>query len=673
MPGENIGFPLPTVESGQIYAPASLAWRIENLQLTSEGTLASVRGPAPYIPDYGSGYPYGALVFGVFHALIENGQRDVTLIRAGTRLFAHRGWTRSLETLVTGLSADANAKYPDVFVEVAGKIVWSNGVDAPLIYDGYTIKDLGFSQAPGAPSVLGPAAGGEGAPIFRNQEGYSHPGRLGRVGDFFTDTPGSGALLDSNWSYYVQFEDVFGDRSAFSPAVSMQVRQEYATANCWPTLSDYPDVAGLSPLGTDLAVTLDDLTRQLCLTSIPRGPQHTMARVLYRTNANETEPHFLARIPDNVTSVWPDNTPDSGLGAPGVEYIVTPKFHIACSYQGRLAIAIGNRVRLSDVGFPGSFPRDQFVDVEGDITALAAFGGYLYAFTEQTVFRLEIDAEGLRRRPVQSGVGASGPSSVVATDSGLLVWLGSSSWYSMTMDENIENIGVPEERLFKRLNPADLSRSVAVWNPNTKEYLCAVPEAGAYGNRLIMAWDGKGWRRQRHGNTYSSFCVTKDWRRYVLAAGRRISNGENNVWVLDHEVYGYTPPTKTYKYQSAWIRRDPTGRLRFNMDTVYVGVVEASDEPVTWRLWRDGSRDTEVASGTLTLYDPDTPSTMDTAVIGTSKYRNPRLTWFKFDARLIDAQSFAFDLECAEPTYINLFGFSFDSHSTDEQGARVNR
>jgi len=109
------------------------------------------------------------------------------------------------------------------------------------------------------------------------------------------------------------------------------------------------------------------------------------------------------------------------------------------------------------------------------------------------------------------------------------------------------------------------------------------------------------------------------------------------------------------------------------MDTVYIGVVEASNSSITWRLWRDGSRDTEVASGTLTLYDPDTPATVNTAVIDTSKYRNPRLSWFKFDARLVDAQSFAFDLECSEPTYLNLFGFSFDSHTTDELGARVNR
>jgi hypothetical protein len=90
-------------------------------------------------------------------------------------------------------------------------------------------------------------------------------------------------------------------------------------------------------------------------------------------------------------------------------------------------------------------------------------------------------------------------------------------------------------------------------------------------------------------------------------------------------------------------------------------------------LWRDGSRDSVIASGTLTMLDPATTDVLDTVVIGTGKYRNPRLTWFKFDARLKDVQSFAFDLSCEEPTYLNLAGFTFDSHLTDDNGARVFR
>lgn len=678
MPGESINVPLPAVESGQVYAPASLAWRIENLQLTPEGTLRSVRGPAPLIPDYGAGYPYPGRVFGVYHARLDGGARDVTLIRAGTTLYAQAGWNRGLETLVTGLSSDPAPKYPDVFVEVGNKVIWSNGIDQAYIYDGYVIKPLGFVQAPSSFSTLGPAQGDN--PVFTNKNGYSHPGQIGLVGDFFDVQ--SGSLLEATWKYQVQFEDVFGDRSALSSFAQVTTRQELSSGLYWTNYANYPETvdalglpANTAPLGL-LSVSLDDLTRQFCLSGLPAGPDGTVARVLYRTAANDPTPRFLCRIPDRFTTVWPDNASDALLGAPVEEIVPTPKFHIACSYQGRLAVFDGRKVRLSEPGFPGTFPANLYIDIDADgsePTALASFGNFLYAFTERTVFRIEFDAEGLRKQPVQGVSGAVGPATVVATELGQLVWMSNLNWYAMGLDEQPVAIGDAEAPLFKRLNPAALSRAVATFNTRTKEYLCAVPQAGAFGNTLVMAWDGRGWRRQRLGIAVTSICSTRDWRQYVLAAGRVTGTSENNVWVLDHEVFGYTPPTKTYRYRSAWIRRDPTGRLRFNLDTVYIGVVEASNRPVTWELWRDGSRDSLVSSGTLVMVDPATTDLMNTVVVGTGKYRNPRLTWFKFDARLKDAQSFAFDLSCDEPTYLNLASFTFDSHITDEMGARVFR
>jgi hypothetical protein len=680
MPGENIDVALPSIESGQVYAPASLAWRVENLQLTQEGTLRSVRGPAPFIPDYGAGYPYGGRVFSVFHARLDDGARDVTLIRAGGTLYSQAGWNRNLRSLVSGLSTDPAAKYPDTVVEVGGKIVWSNGIDIPYIYDGYTIKPLGFPQNPSTFDVLSPGQKTTNHPVFRNSVGYAHPGNLGSAGDFFSAQEGN--LLAGQWLYFVQFEDVFGDRSGLSPAGSAVLNQELTSALYWSDYSKYPEVGGIlgaftytKDLGL-LSVKLDDLTKQFCVNGLPRGPRGTVARILYRTAMNESEPRFLARIPDVQTDVWPDNLPDSQLGAPAKAYITVPRFLIACSYQGRLAILDGNRVRLSEPGFPGSFEEDLYVDIDADgtqPTGLVAFGNYLYAFTEQSIFRIEFDAEGLRKRPVVGGVGAVGPKTIVACDNGLLVWLGRQNWYAMSADESLKQIADDEAPLFKRLNPAALSRAVATWSPVTKEYLCAVPEAGSFGNRLIMAWDGRGWRRQRLGIEVSYFAATKDWRNYIFAGGRLANGSENNVWVLDHEVLGYTPPTKTYRYQSSWIRRDPIGRLRFNVDTIYVGVVEASNRPVTWSVWRDGSRDTLIATGTLSLIDPATTDLINTVVIGTGKYRNPRLTWYKFDVRMKDLKSFAFDISCEEPRFLHLAGFAFDSHVVDEAGARVFR
>lgn len=681
MPGATLQFVLPSAESGKVYAPADMAWRIENFKLTSEGTLRSIRGPAPIIPDYGSGYPYGGRVHCVFHALLDNGMRDVLLIRAGTTLYAQKGWDRGLDALVTDLSDDPLARYPDVAVEVGGKVIWSNGIDAPQVYDGYTVKPLGHERAPSAPTALGP--GDTGHPAFRNNGGYSHPGKVGVIGDVFTTN--SGAMLDATYTYFVQLEDVFGDLSPLSAGASVRLRQEFTQGAYWPDYAEYPGAdggfvgIGVTPVQLGLlAVGFDDLTRQFALTDIATGAQGVLARHLWRTKANDPAPRFLARIPDQVTTVFIDNTPDANLGPPAEEYVTTPRFSIACSYQGCLVVfeAGTNRLRISEPGFPGTFKRDRYVDIDSDGaigSGLAVFGGKLYAWTGSTMFFVENDAEGVRAQPVPQGRGCEAPQSIATTDEGLLVWLGRRAWYAMTADEVVSRVSDAEDKLFFRLNAALLGRAVGRFDPNTRQYICFVPEAGSISNPLGMVWDGRGWRRYRLGLNVETMCITQDWRMYALVGGRRSGGSEHNVWALDREVTSYTGPTKTYKYQSAWIRLDPTGRTTANYDTVHIGVVEASNGPVTYTLWRDDNRDTEVDTGTLTLVDPSTTELLNTVVIDGGKFHNPRLTWFKFDTRLIDARSFAFDLTCDDPTFLELAAFAFDGHIVDPAGARENR
>ena len=677
MPGDTLQFALPAAESGKVYAPAQFAWRIENLSLTPDGTLASVRGPAPLIPDRGAGYPYSGRVHGVFHALLDGGQRSVLLIRHGTVLSVFAGYDRGLSTLATGLSDDPYPTFPDQFVEVAGKVVWSNGVDAAIVYDGYTHKTLGHTISPGALTVLGPQD--DGHQVFRNRSGYSHPGKIGVVGDFFDVD--QGAMLDAVWTYYVQLEDVFGDLSPLSPGTPAHLRQEYTSGVYWDNYEKYPtkdDFTTNQVLG-ERSVNFDDLTRQFCIVDAPLGQSGIVARWYWRTAANDPTPRFLARVADRVSTVFPDNTPDALLGVPSDEYTTVPRFHLACSYKGCL-VALeetgqGLRVRISDPNQPGTFKRTSYVDIDtkgARATGAVSFGGALYIFTTKTMFPMVVDADGVRTADqVYEGFGCAAPASIQTTDDGVLTWMGTRAWFAMVNGEPPARISGGEEKLFLRLNQAALSRSVAVWCAETQEYICWVPDAGALGCALGMAWDGAGWRRYRLGVEVASACVTRDPSNTVLLAGK--AGTQDNVWAFLREVYGYAAPTKTYRYQSAWVRVDPTGRTTFNADLVYVGFVESSNQPITWKAWKDDNRDILVGSGTITPVDPSTAELLGSVVIGTGKFHHPRLTWWCFDTRLVDVRSFAFDLACTEPGYMNIAAFAFDVHTVDEAGARVNR
>ena len=60
-------------ESGQLILPNEIAAEVRNFELTSEGTLLSTRGPAPYVPGRDAlsenAFSYDGKIRGVFHAL----------------------------------------------------------------------------------------------------------------------------------------------------------------------------------------------------------------------------------------------------------------------------------------------------------------------------------------------------------------------------------------------------------------------------------------------------------------------------------------------------------------------------------------------------------------------------------------------------------------------------
>lgn len=708
--------PLPTIESGKRYAPGALALEILNLQRTPDGTLRAVRGPCPLIPDYGAGFPAAySRMFGVFHVALDSGMRDVTLIRSGSKLLQARGWRRDVETLVGGggtfsthvLSDDGNPRFPDMFCEVGGRAIWTNGIDKAQIYDGYKLLPLGYSVQPNAPTALGPSDENAGFSnladgtadtsasidseqnpgVYRNSAHYSHPGRIGSAGDILEGQ--GGAVLAGAWYYVAQFRDDFGNLSplsVFGGPCTIRTEQTASDYN-----KDFLLWNTLKPL-QQYAVHIDDLTKQFFVQGIPTGTDGTVARRVGRTPdtmRNPTRPHLLVEIPDNVTTVYPDNHADSELGAPLVDYAPVPIFKIMCPYGGGLAIANTSAnpgmVMLSEPGLAGTFRKDRwlFPDPNGaEVTGLAPFEGMLLAFTINTVYVIIDDAEGLRAKPLTSNIGCVAPRSIKATGFGPLVWLGRDGFYAMLngqvrpVSNDEENPARNIDTTIQKLNQSRLSLAVAEWSPETREYLCAVSEAGVLGNNMLLAFDGEGWRRQRLGLYITDMCLTKDARQYVIACGSRSSNGSHGVWVLDRETRNWTPPTKTYRYKSHWLRLDPLGLNRFNISTVYVGLVESvADAKLTWRTYANGHRDAVKQTGTLTLVAPDLTEHLSNIVLGTGKAREPRLYWKQFAVKLTAVDSFAFDLEGVETQnqHLHIAAFAFDATPVDESGSRASK
>ena len=146
-------FIVPPGEAQVLYSSRTLAQKIQNFELTQDGTLKSVVGPAVYEPvrKEGSGILLSDMR-GIFHAALMGGIADTLLVRSGSVLYRHAGWERGWEPLYTGLSDEHRPIYPDQFLVLNNTIIYTNGIDRALTinHDGM-VTPLGFSNVPATP------------------------------------------------------------------------------------------------------------------------------------------------------------------------------------------------------------------------------------------------------------------------------------------------------------------------------------------------------------------------------------------------------------------------------------------------------------------------------------------------------------------------------------------
>jgi len=670
-------FIVPPGEAQRQYAPNALATKVENFVITPEGTLRSVVGPCLYEPTtYSGGKEYSTpaselgRAHGIFQASLVGGIADTLIIRAGTALYRHEGWQRSWVSIETGLSSEHLPKYPDQFVVLADKIIWTNGTDQARVisHDGMVVP-LGFAEVPGAPSVFGPDSpnGAERSEQYPNMMGYAWPGRIGTAGD--TLDGDAGPVLMGGWYYHVQYQDIHGNLSATS-AMSNVVTVD--------TMNAAADNTGY----------ISDLTRQFLVSTTGTPPEHAVAVWLYRTPDilhDVPEPRFLARVPGSSAFSFSDEKSDGELGAPSPPTVAVPVFRVMCTHQGRLVVAnFANNpglLRRSRPGLPGTFNANDWVipDSGGaEITGAASHDGALLVFTASSVYSLE--DFGLPR-PLAQGIGCIAPGSIKALPDGRLIWLGRDGFYAMHRGV-ISLVSGLIHSTIRRLNRARLSAAVAVVDPVRQEYRCAVAEAGKAANTLLLCFNGSSWRRQRLGLKIAGMCRTDDWRQLLLGIAhyktaaadfaplsetkRTIDdNDATDVFVFDHETSAFDVPDRNAKYQSAWMYGDEIGLTPLHVRSMYIGLLDAYNDDFEISFYRNGSWKEVVTMTDIRAVGPDDGSNVvidiaGSAVIGTSKVHDPRLFWRQVPVGIENAYSWAFRIKASYPIRLHIAAFAFD-------------
>ena len=644
------------VESGELIVPETIASQIENMFLTEEGTLRSIWGPAPYVPNYGSGFPTYTSLKGIFHARLgPSGEREVLVIQDGNKIRLFEGWEAGQGAndtwdppliaptgadFLADIGYDEKPRFPCQFESTPDGIVIipSGESSRPFFFDGKLVLPLGYENSPPPPLGM--------SPMSSTGEWYNHDGShvrfwagQGRVGTIALDSltgANTGRLARSEYRAAVQWMDVWGNLSP---------------------ISGQSDTLTI-PASRDLADP-EDLRKFVFWTGIDPGPPGTVARILCRTRDVENSgslnlfevPGYSAggflstsAIPDNITTGFPDNVPDSFLLQEPHDVVAnTPyKLYTLAFGRGWAANFRDNPGKLHPTmpGRWGTFLRGQeiYPDPRGaEITGMCQIQDGLLVFTEDTTFMILVSfgGEGFQTRTLHPTIGCVAPSSVKTMPDGTAIWLGREGFYAATGSGDglsVQLISKPISQELLKINRARALQSTAAVDVREKKYRCWVPVEGSKTNNLCWCFDGQGWTRRTDVQA-ADVCVTQDHRHYMLAGGLHKSAGfgatlTQGVWLLDHQVQSWVPGPRNARIRTAWLRAGNIGQ-RGSPTTVYLWFREMTSGTVNIEVQRDWrSRVVETETAPLSPTDDPPPFWGSATYGGTDEDGNP-LVWEK--------------------------------------------
>jgi len=549
-------------------------------------------------------------------------------------------------------------------------------------------------------------------------------GRVGTVEPNPGDVGVNGIVLNCRYQAAIQWIDRWGNLSPLGGRSNeVYITEQPSFIYSETTDSTEEDiVTEVSPGKIDLVL------KQVAWSGIEAGPERTIGRILCRTkdlDHSGTSSLFMMRsyaaegganfatIPDNDTSFFPDNVPDSWLFIPVKEPIPIPEFKLSRAAFGRHFIANMTAeeglVRWSMPGRWGTFLKDDYIfpDPTGaQVTGLWRCAQGLLVFTSGStyLFTPNSSGDGFKSQTVSATVGCAAPNSLSTTETGLTIWLSYSGFYTYS-SAGINPISAPIERTLKTLNRSRLRQACAAIDAETGEYRCWVARYSSKENDLCFVYDGVGWR-ERDDIIVTGLCVTRDHRQYMLAAGRQFRNGDlyqpplssgpedgygvynpspveppdYNVWVIDHENQAYIPIRSPALVETAWLT-GLAGRERATALTVYFWLREtkkntASYPPfdtegdLTVEVCRDW-RETVIETVTTDLVpDDDLPPFYNDTLLGTdSLWIRRRPYWVR--AFIYVPSCEVFKLRIYNTGDWEFLGLVFDEQPKRSGGARI--
>lgn len=436
--------------------------------------------------------------------------------------------------------------------QIGERVYFTFGDDSGVfVCDRMRVRRAGFTTMPAPPTVDGPTRGSSA-----NSGGFSVAGRVGTAESTWTD-PVSGGVVGGvdtfQRRYALVYEGPDGGYSPISPlSAAVTMRLELATPDATPPY--YPE----------------DLLRKFRVT-IPETDERVQARIILATpNLNrllpgdDGSPRFHTRIPHSGPCELVDNSPDGELGDVWQERELVPAATFLAYFGSSLFYILGCRVWWSEQGAQGSFPesilRGHWRDIyaqTGDITAavtarIRSTQGFpaLLLFKANAVHYLMGEYPNWQPGTLHEKAGCAGWNLVLVLPDGSVIWYGSRTFWVMTPEGTVLDIGGPIRRRLKRINPAWAHLGEARLSMEYGEAIFWLPIDDSTTNnyQIIFDYRLKGWRFRRDVEAVATATLpTTD---ILLVAGYYSQVTDLFAYGRGHPMDEYALPT--IKYTTGW-------------------------------------------------------------------------------------------------------------------------
>ena len=673
--GTHIGIPAPIDSANELrnvtYDPKTKAW------CTTVGFEKYFSNNNNLVPFNGSAQRE---VDSVYCFQQHNGARQSLLFETNGRLYVINGSSENFDQIASGRNIPTPTQ-PHTSYEPYGRyVIISNGIDGPIKFRGQgggkpsseMLTDLGWRQLPGSPRVRAVGDPDEQPVTFLDASNTLINNQIWDPEDStYQGITSTTASEVSSYSYKVSFVNEAGSESPLSQASNVI---EYTAQSV-----TRGSASGVPSTGF--------------IVDIPRGPNGTLARRIYRTKNGGITYFFLTQLNENGSNTITDFAPDSQLGAeaPALTDSVlmpSPACKFTATFKNCLFIDGGEmdptRLYFSNPLQPDTFSAFDFFEVGtregGDITGLAPYYNSLLVFRENAIDLVRGSAGTFELIPFIQGVGTLSPQSIVPIPNLGMSFLSQDGVYLLKggfdggADLQLTKLSLPIQEFFDRASRDRLPVAVGAYSQKWRELHYYLTLDGQTFNNIGLVYhvDNSTWST-RTGFPVKSITTDKDGN-FVCGYD------ENNVYsgysgsqttgmpakgglfvITGCRRQGYVfaniipnveeGPGIDAKFRSSWIDFNYPAQKK-HVKYLYLHALTTGDVNLDVTVYKDREWANGITSPTIVMQradHPDQPVYADERyVFGKVNWQDKLLTQIRVDVANLSCSEFAWEFETSD-------------------------